>query len=71
MEKVWVLQYRGTDGTWFDESGYALNGFEDAKLMYESLGRRGTRWQATHRIVERSDRVVWPVEIDPASAFSA
>lgn len=65
-----ILQYRSIDGTWMDEVGYVIDQRLTAQAVFESIGAlRGPEWSARHRMVMRTDKVVWPVEIDPATQF--
>lgn len=62
--KLWYLQYRSVDGNWYDSGSFSS--LEGAKRIYEELARK-----SYHRVIERTDKVVWPVEIDPATQLGA
>lgn len=66
MGKLWFLQYRSIDGHWYDSGAY--DSFEAAKLVWDNSGRK-----ENYRVIERTDKVVWPVDatIDPASQGGA
>lgn len=66
----WVLQKQSyaDPNHWYDQGYYIA--LEDAKADYEARDAEKRVWL---RVVERSDRVVWPVDatIDPASQGGA
>lgn len=66
MGKLWYMQYRSIDGNWYDSG--VFDNLEDAKRVYD-----GSRRKENYRIVQRVDKVVWPVDmaIDPASSGGA
>lgn len=63
----WWLQYRSVDLQWYDSSPYLTLG--EAISAYELC--LANRPRGNYRVVERSDKIVWPVEIDPASQGGA
>lgn len=68
-----ILQYRSVDGTWIDEPGYGpLDQRLSSQALFESIAAsRGAEWRDRHRLVLRTDEVVWPLPIDPASQMGA
>jgi len=64
--KIWYLQYRSVDGNWYDSGSFS--NLEDAKRVYgEYLVHR----KLYYRVIERTDKVVWPIDIDPATQLGA
>ena len=63
--KLWYLQYRSVDGNWYDSGSFS--DLETAKRVYEEIQTR----KLYYRVVERTDKVVWPLENDPASMGGA
>jgi hypothetical protein len=65
----WVLQKQSyvDHNHWYDQGYYIA--LKDAKEDYDARGER----RVWFRIVERSDKVVWPVpvETDPAKELGA
>jgi hypothetical protein len=64
--KYW-LQYRSVDLHWYDSSPYLT--LDEAKDAYDTC--LANRPKGNYRIVERTDVVIWPREIDPASSGGA
>lgn len=65
-------QYRSVDGKWYDNQ--AADTLDEAKRLYTySVERRGHGGVVNYRVIERTDKVVWPVDttIDPASQGGA
>jgi hypothetical protein len=61
---IWYLQYKSIDGQWYDSQPFGS--LDEAKERYMASGRK-----ENYRVVERTDKVVWPVESDPAKEFGA
>jgi len=67
-----VLQYRSVDGTWIDEVGYVIDQRLSAQAIFEQIAKsRGDEWKSRHRVVLRTDKVVWPPDVDPAKELGA
>jgi hypothetical protein len=64
--KLWVLQYKSVDGNWYDSG--AFSELDLAKDVWDKTSR-----PHNYRVVERSDKVVWPLDekIDPAKELGA
>jgi hypothetical protein len=62
--KIWVLQYKSIDGEWYDSG--AFDSLANARHVWMNSGRR-----ENYRVVERTDKVVLPVPVDPASEAGA
>lgn len=67
MEPKWWLQYRSVDLQWYDSSPYLT--LDEAKEAYDTC--LANRPRGNYRVVERTDVIVWPKDIDPATQFGA
>ena len=64
------LQYRSIDGRWYDDSSFLEKETAITEYKLRMTGRPEQR--SLYQVVERTDKVVWPVmTIDPASTAGA
>jgi hypothetical protein len=63
------LQYRSVDSKWYDDSSFTEKETAIAEYKLRMTGRPESK--SLYQVVERTDKVVWPVAADPASFAGA